>query len=68
LIKLPEQRGFPVRTLSSAEDLLRSSSISHTNCLILDKMALKLTVPELLYDELIKRNVSIPVTFTTAHA
>ena len=67
LAELLEQLGFAVQAFASADEFLRSPAVGETNCLILDMMMPRMTGAE-LYDELLRRKVSIPVIFTTAHA
>lgn len=58
--------GYRVQTFSSAEALLASAVLDHTDCLILDMAMPGMTGLE-LYRELKNRARNIPVIFITAH-
>jgi FixJ family two-component response regulator len=58
--------GFSVTAFSSAEEFLKSDSLNHTNCLILDIAMPGMSGPE-LQSELKLRRQEIPIVFITAH-
>ena len=65
LPELLKELGFDARAFSSARDFLASDALLHSRCLILDVAMPVMTGPE-LFDELRRRNLTIPVIFITA--
>jgi FixJ family two-component response regulator len=59
--------GFAVQAFSSAEEFLKSGSLAHTQCLILDIAMPGMTGPD-LHRELKRRKVEIPIVYITANA
>jgi FixJ family two-component response regulator len=59
--------GFDVAPFESAQAFLESDSLSHTGCLILDITMPGMTGPQ-LQEELIRRQLHIPIVFITAHS
>jgi len=62
---LLNELGFDVAAFSSAEEFLGSDSVGLTKCLILDINMPGMTGPE-LQQELIDRELEIPIVFITA--
>jgi FixJ family two-component response regulator len=59
--------GLEVEAFSSAEALLGSDSLGRTQCLVLDVAMPGMSGPE-LQQELLRRNLMIPIIFITAHS
>jgi FixJ family two-component response regulator len=59
--------GFEVAPFASAEPFLASDSVARTSCLILDVAMPGMSGPE-LQEELIRRQIDIPIVFITAHS
>jgi FixJ family two-component response regulator len=64
---LLRELGFAVEAFSSAEDFLSSEFVGETRCLILDVAMPGMTGPDLQL-ELMRRKLSIPIVFITAHS
>src|SRR5262245_19262216 len=60
------QIGFAVEAFASAEAFLTSDAMRTTNCLLLDLSMPGMSGAE-LQQELIRRQVPIPIVFITAH-
>src|SRR5262249_35588624 len=58
--------GFSVNAFASAEEFLKSDSLSSTRCLILDIAMPGMSGPD-LQQELKRRQQKIPIVFITAH-
>ena len=65
LPELLKELGFNARTFSSGMEFLASDALLQSSCLILDVAMPVMSGPE-LFDELRRRNLSIPVVFITA--
>ncbi len=63
---LLKEFGFAASTFSSAEEFLASGSLHQTKCLILDVAMPGMTGPD-LQQELIRRQLPIPIIFITAN-
>jgi FixJ family two-component response regulator len=63
---LLRQFGFAAEAFSAAEAFLASPVVSSTKCLILDIAMPGMSGPE-LQQELIHRDLAIPIVFITAH-
>jgi FixJ family two-component response regulator len=59
--------GLEVEAFSSAEAFLGSDSLWRTQCLVLDVAMPGMSGPE-LQQELLSRNLMIPIVFITAHS
>jgi FixJ family two-component response regulator len=59
--------GLEVEAFSSAEAFLGSDSLGRTKCLVLDVAMPGMSGPE-LQQELLRRNLMIPIIFITAHS
>jgi FixJ family two-component response regulator len=58
--------GYAVEVFASAESFLNSGALARTDCLILDVRMAGMSGPELQV-ELIRRGVTVPIVFVTAH-
>jgi FixJ family two-component response regulator len=63
---LLRQLGFAAQAFPSAEAFLASNAVSETSCVLLDIAMPNMSGPE-LHQELIRRQLEIPVVFITAN-
>jgi FixJ family two-component response regulator len=67
LTLLLESRGQNVRSFESAADFLKNYDANQAGCLILDVRMPSMTGLE-LQEELLKRNITLPIIFISGHA